>query len=148
MDDQYIDSHLIATELTLTEQRALVFQLLYTMYAFDYDISLEVIAGSYNHGFNVEIPVDSTVFKMVNAIAQEREELDKRITPLLENWRLDRLGVPTTLILRLAAWELIHTDLDPAIVLNEAVELAKCFAEKDSYKFINGVLDEFVKRAS
>ena len=148
MDDQYRESHLIATELTLTEQRALVFQLLYTLYAFDYDISLETIADNYHSGFNVEIPTDSTVFKMVDAIVHEREELDKKITPLLENWRLDRLGVPTTLILRLATWELIHTDTDPAVILNEAVELAKCFAEKDSYKFINGVLDEFVKRSS
>ena len=148
MDDQYCESHLIATELTLTEQRALAFQLLYTLYAFDYDISLEAVADNYNRGFNVEVPTDSRVFKMVEAVAQSRDELDQKIIPLLVNWRYDRLGVPTQLILRLALWELIHTDTDPAVVINEAVELAKCFAEKDSFKFINGVLDQFVKSTS
>ena len=145
MDDRFSETHLLATELTLTEQRALVFQLLYTMYAFNYEMSLEDIADNYYRGFDVEIPRDSTVFIMVNGIIEDRTELDEKIIPLLKNWRLDRLGVPTTLILRLAAWEIINTATDSAVILNEAVELAKCFAEKDSYKFINGVLDGFVK---
>lgn len=148
MDDQYSESHLLATELTLTEQRALAFQLLYTYYAFDYAISLESITDNYNSGFDVEIPADSMVFKMVHAVAQDRDSLDEKIIPLLVNWRYDRLGVPTQLILRLALWELINTDTDSAVVINEAVELAKCFAEKDSFKFVNGVLDQFVKQSS
>ena len=148
MDDQYRDSHLIATELTLTEQRALIFQLLYTLYAFDYTLSLEALADNYNRGFDVEIPTDSRVFKVVEAVAKSRDELDQKIIPFLVNWRYDRLGIPTQLILRLALWELINTDIDPAIIINEAVELAKCFAEKDSFKFINGVLDQFVKSSA
>jgi N utilization substance protein B len=42
-------------------------------------------------------------------------------------------------------WELKKGDPAASIVINEAIELAKCFAEKDAYKFINGVLDESVK---
>jgi N utilization substance protein B len=42
-------------------------------------------------------------------------------------------------------WELFHTDMPTSIVINEAVELAKCFSEKDAYKFVNGILDEAVK---
>jgi N utilization substance protein B len=38
------------------------------------------------------------------------------------------------------------TDLDVPVVINEALELAKIFAEKDGYKFVNGVLDEWAKR--
>lgn len=147
MDDQYRDFPLNATELTLTEQRALCFQLLYTLYAFDYDLSLEAIADNYHRWYEVEIPTDSAVFKTVEAVARQREELDQKIIPLIENWRFDRLGVPTILILRLAIWELINTTIDTAVVINEAVELAKCFAERDSFKFINGVLDEFVRRS-
>ncbi len=148
MDDQYRDFHLIATELTLTEQRALIFQLLYTLYAFDYTLSLEALADNYNRGFDVEIPTDSRVFKVVEAVAKSRDELDQKIIPFLVNWRYDRLGIPTQLILRLALWELVYTETDPAVIINEAVELAKCFAEKDSFKFINGVLDKFVKSTS
>jgi transcription antitermination protein NusB len=147
MDEQQRDYPLNANELTLTEQRALIFQLLYTLYAFDYDISLEAIADSYNRGFEVEIPPESNVFKTVHAVAHDRDILDQKIIPLIENWRFDRLGVPTILILRLAVWELMHTDTDPAVIINEAVELAKSFGEKDSFKFINGILDQFVKQA-
>lgn len=147
MDELYRDYPLNANELTLTEQRALIFQLLYTLYAFDYDISLETIVDNYYRGFDVEIPADSNVFKIVHAVGQDRDTLDNQIIPVIENWRFDRLGVPTILILRLAVWELMHTDTEPAIIINEAVELAKCFGEKDSFKFINGVLDEFVRRA-
>jgi N utilization substance protein B len=42
-------------------------------------------------------------------------------------------------------WELESRTVSHSIVLNEAIELAKCFAEKDAYKFINGILDEAVK---
>ncbi len=144
MEDQYRK----AAELTKTEQRALMFQLLYALYGFDYEVSLDEIIQKYNHWFMLELSEDSEVAKMVKAIADDREALDKQIIPLLENWRYDRLGISTILILRLGVWELIHTETDAAVVINEAVELAKCFGEKDSFKFINGVLDQFVKRSA
>jgi N utilization substance protein B len=65
--------------------------------------------------------------------------------PFLHNWRFDRIGCCTKLILRFAMWELFYTDTPDSIVINEAVELAKCFSEKDAYKFINGILDEAIK---
>lgn len=136
---------LLCSDLTVTEQRSLVFQLLYAVDAFEYDVSLESIADNLYRGFGVRIPLDSAVFRTAYAVSSERETLDKQITPLIENWRFDRLGVATKLILRLAVWELQHTEIDAAVVINEAVELAKCFAEKDAYKFINGILDEFLK---
>ena len=46
------------------------------------------------------------------------------------------------LILRMAAWELQHAaDTPPAVVLNEALELARTFSTDDSVRFVNGVLD-------
>ena len=46
----------------------------------------------------------------------------------------------------MALWELMETETPSTIVLNEAIELAKCFSEKDAYKFVNGVLDKAVKQ--
>ena len=138
----------LCTDLTVTEQRSLIFHLLYALDAFDYDASLEAIADNFNKGFGIIIPTDSDVFTTALAISQNREELDETIIPFIENWRFDRLGVVTKLILRLAMWELKHTQIDSPVVINEAIELAKCFAEKDSYKFINGILDEYIKRSS
>ena len=83
---------------------------------------------------------------MAKGSVEMREELDSQIKPLLKNWKFERLGCCTRLILRLALWELKQPDSIPSIVINEAIELAKAFAEKDAYKFINGLLDEASKK--
>lgn len=139
----YQDYH--CGDLTVTEQRSLVFHLLYALDSFDYDMPLNSITSNYHTGLGVLIPEDSYVFTTTQRVAAERNELDKAIVPLIENWRFDRLGLATKLILRLAIWELMHTHVDRAVIINEAVELAKCFGEKDSYKFINGILDQYIK---
>jgi transcription antitermination protein NusB len=131
---------------SLRSARAVVFQLLYAMEAFDYSVSLESIAENFGRAFNILVDPKGEVFKKASLIIEHRHELDEQIRPLLANWRLERIGYSTRLILRLALWELINTDLAPSIVINEAVELAKCFAEDDAYKFVNGILDEWVKR--
>ena len=136
----------LCTDLTVTEQRSLIFHLLYALDAFDYDISLETLCDNFKLGFGVIIPTDSNVFKTTLAVSDDRDEIDKQIMPLIENWRFDRLGLATKLILRFGVWELQSTDTDSAVIINEAVELAKCFAEKDAFKFINGILDEYTRR--
>jgi transcription antitermination protein NusB len=134
-------------DLTRRDVRSLIFHLLYAMEGFDYEVSLDSIVDNFNRGFNLAIPMDSEVVKVAREVIDQRDALDEAIMPLLANWRFDRIGVCTKLILRLAVWE-IKTDYTPhAIVINEAIELAKCFAEKDAYKFINGILDKLVKNA-
>ena len=146
MEEIKEDSILICDTLTQTEQRSLIFQLLYAVDAFDYENSLESIVDNFARGFGVVVPLESAVFKTTYSIVDERNELDSHIIPFIENWRPERLGVSTRLILRIALWELSHTNTDAVVIINEAVELAKCFAEQDAYKFINGLLDEYVKR--
>lgn len=133
-------------KLSQTEQRALIFHLLYAVDAYDYDISLETVVENFARGFGVIIPHDSMVYRYAAAIIEERETLDALLVPLIENWRFERLGVSTKLILRQSLWEFLHTPTDSAVIINEAIELAKCFAEKDAFKFVNGILDEYVKR--
>ena len=71
--------------------------------------------------------------------------IDEEIKKHLESWEMDRLGHIERAILRLGAYELLFTDLDPAIVINEAVELAKKLGSDQSPKFVNGVLDAIAK---
>lgn len=73
------------------------------------------------------------------------ETIDEAIKKHLESWDIERLGHIEKAILRLGAYELLYTDLDPAIVINEAVELAKKLGAEQSPKFINGVLDAIAK---
>ncbi|MFA5074942.1 MAG: transcription antitermination factor NusB [Candidatus Babeliales bacterium] len=127
------------------ETRSLAFHILYAADRFDYTIDFEELIDVFRTGFNLEIPEDSDAIKMAKNIIESRQELDNQIKPLLKNWKIERLGCCTLLILRLAIWELMQKEIAPSIIINEAIELAKGFAEKDAYKFINGILDEYCK---
>jgi transcription antitermination protein NusB len=135
-----------SSNLSKRDTRALTFHLLYAMDAFGYDASLEAIADNFGRGFLCIISYEDDAFTQAKAIVEEREELDAQVKPLLDNWRFERLGVCTRLIIRLALWQIINTDTISSVIINEAVELAKCFAERDAYKFVNGVLDEWIQR--
>lgn len=136
---------LVYDDLSRREIRSLIFHLLYAVDAFDYQEQLPAIVASFNHGFKLSIPHDGELVKTVQAVIDERAELDIKITPFLLNWKIDRIGLATKLILRFAFWELDRDVTPPRVILNEAIELAKCFAEKDAFKFVNGVLDEACK---
>ena len=140
-----VSGNVAYNDLSRRDVRSLIFYLLYAAEAFDYQESLEAIVDNFNRGFDVAIPLDSEVVKVVHAVINERDALDEQYKPLLSNWRFERVGVSTKLILRFATWELLRTDTDSRIVINEAVELAKRFAEKDAYKFVNGILDRLIK---
>ena len=75
------------------------------------------------------------------------DEIDEELVRQTTHWRLERLAAVDRNILRLAMYELIYeTDIPHAVVIDEAIEIAKKFGAKDSGRFVNGVLDGFVKR--
>ena len=66
---------------------------------------------------------------------------DEIIAPRLEGWTLDRLATIDRIVLRMAIFELQqHKETPAAVVINEAVELAKKFSTEDSGRYVNGVL--------
>jgi N utilization substance protein B len=69
------------------------------------------------------------------------EMLDKEIDAHLTDWDYDGIGKVEKAILRLGAYEILVAKTDKAIIINEAVELAKKLADEKSPQFINGVLD-------
>ena len=83
---------------------------------------------------------------LVLGTAADVASLDVLIQQHSEHWRLGRLAVIDRLILRLGAWELQHAgDTPPAVILNEALELARTFSTDDAVRFVNGVLDSIRK---
>ena len=137
---------IIAYELlSRRDIRSLIFHYIYAMEAFDHTVSLSTIVDRFNRGFYFAVPLNSEAVVTAQAVIDARESLDTIITPLLANWRLERVGLCTKIILRVAIFELQNKDTPSSIVINEAIELAKCFSEKDAYRFVNGVLDEFCK---
>lgn len=126
--------------------RTIIFQMLYALESFDYSVTAQDLASRFNHGFEQSIPLDGEVVQVVAAIAEQRDVLDALLIPLFANWRAERVGCCTRLILRMAMWEMQTTETPSTIIINEAIELAKNFSEKDAYRFVNGVLDQVVKK--
>ena len=74
-------------------------------------------------------------------------ELDGELARQTAHWKLERLAAVDRNILRLAMFELMHEpETPPAVVIDEAIEIAKKFGAEGSARFVNGVLDGFVKR--
>ena len=76
---------------------------------------------------------------------QEQELLDALITRRSENWKLERMPVVDRNLLRLAAFELLRTETPAAVVIDEAIELARRFSGEEAARFVNGVLDAMRK---
>ena len=83
---------------------------------------------------------------LVLGTIENAPESDAMISPLLEGWTLDRLPIIDRIILRMGAFELNHRrETDPAVVVNEAVELAKKYSTEDSGRYVNGVLGRVLR---
>jgi N utilization substance protein B len=79
---------------------------------------------------------------IVRGVAENLAALDKRVASASQNWRLERMSRVDRNLLRLGTWELMfRADIPRAVILDEAVELAKSFGTDESSGFVNGVLD-------
>ncbi|MCK4499182.1 transcription antitermination factor NusB [Candidatus Babeliales bacterium] len=125
--------------------RSLAFHLAYAAHAFDYAVPLETIVENYSEGFGLVVGYDAFSIELARGAIDNRDELDKKVEPGLQNWKLDRLSWSVRIILRLALWERLNKDTAFSVIINEAVELAHGFGEQDSYRIVNGLLDELFK---
>lgn len=90
-----------------------------------------------------EIPEGARDFagELVRQVRGHAEALDSTIAAHARNWRITRMAVVDRNILRLATWELIYTETPSAVILDEAVDLARRFGDDPSPAFVNGILD-------
>lgn len=74
-------------------------------------------------------------------------EIDEMIKKhLAANWSLERINKVALAILRTSTYEIVfQKDIEPKIVIDEAINIAKDYGSDDSYKFINAVLDKIGK---
>jgi N utilization substance protein B len=85
---------------------------------------------------------------LLRGTRRQRPELDALLSAQADNWSLDRMAVTDRNVLRLAAYEIRHTETPPRVVINEAVNLAKRYGARQSAPFVNGVLDSLLPRHS
>ena len=86
---------------------------------------------------------DEYFVKLVTGIAENRDQIDGLIRGNLENWTLERLANIDRNLLRIAVYEMIHSDDVPvSVAMNEAIEIAKKFGDDQSSSFVNAVLSK------
>ena len=89
---------------------------------------------------------DAYTVELVSGVDGRLAELDGRIGAAAERWSLDRMPVLDRNLLRLASFELLNSaDVPTAVILDEAVELAKLLSTADSSRFVNGVLGRIAR---
>jgi N utilization substance protein B len=86
--------------------------------------------------------------ELARGVLLRREEIDQNLESQADNWRLVRMAIVDRNVLRLAMYELMFEgDVPAAVVIDEAVEIAKRFGSERSSQFINGLLDGFLHRS-
>lgn len=83
--------------------------------------------------------------ELVSGVRRNRPDMDALIEQVAENWSLKRMAATDRNILRLGAYEILHTDTPEKVSIDEAVELAKRFGSDQSAQFVNGILDKLMR---
>lgn len=124
--------------------RVLAFQTLYS-----WDINNESVDELLTFSWKKEdINEDVASFArlLIAGTIENLDAIDDVIKKNIRNWDFDRLAKVDLAILRLSVFEILYQEDVPAgVSINEAIEIAKGFGADESYKFINGVLDN-IKR--
>jgi N utilization substance protein B len=85
---------------------------------------------------------------LFSGAVEDMARIDDQITRHAEHWKIQRMPSVDRNILRLAVYEMLHTDTPPAVAIDEALELARRFSGEESVHFVNGVLDAIRKEVA
>jgi N utilization substance protein B len=97
---------------------------------------------------DLTISPDPFAVELVEGISGRLPEIDGRIEALARDWTISRMPWVDRNILRLGAYEILaHDDVPVAVIINEAVDLAKRFSTEEAGRFVNGVLSALAKDA-
>ncbi|MFB6355687.1 MAG: transcription antitermination factor NusB [bacterium] len=98
------------------------------------------VTGEYQPEENGEF-----VSQLIEGVEEHHDTLDEQLSEHLDEWRMDRIYPVERVLLRLGLFEILHTETNKAVVINEAVELAKRYGDEGTAAFVNGLLDNFSK---
>ena len=89
--------------------------------------------------------IDDYPRELAEAVIEQHEELDRRVTEASDEWPADRLGALERNILRLALLELDRGEVPLEVAIDEAVSLAKRYSSEDAGGLVNGILGRIVR---
>ncbi|MCH5313276.1 MAG: transcription antitermination factor NusB [Helicobacter sp.] len=129
---------------TRTQAREAVIGMLYAYDVGNEDILL--MARSMFDEKKIKNKQQDFAYALLQGVIAHLAQIDECIAPHLKEWEFSRLGGMERAMLRLGAYEILYTDTDTPVVINEAVELGKLYGgEESAPRFINGVLDALSK---
>jgi len=108
----------------------------------------EVFDAYFDSLYSAEQPGrDEFAASLVRGTVEQVSALDERIAKHAEHWRMERMSAVDRNILRLALYEMTSVGTPAAVVIDEALELARKFSGDESVQFVNGVLDAIHREA-
>ena len=97
-----------------------------------------------------EFPIDPDPFAadLIAGVGEHQAEIDEIIRRFAKDWTLERMPVVDRNLLRVGVYELVHRpDVPTAVVISEAVELARRYSTEESGRFVNGMLGRIAEEA-
>ncbi len=87
--------------------------------------------------------IDGYLYELTIGTVEHEKQYIEKIQPILrKDWSFDRLSLIEQAILLVSAQEILALDTPKPVVINEAITIAKKYCDDDSYKMINGILDQ------
>lgn len=105
------------------------------------DADLHWIRNSVEEQLNDETLVNFA-WSLFTGVREQRDAIDEKITAVSDHWRIDRMAPTDRNVIRIGIFEIEKIGTPSAVVLNEAVELAREFGTEHSSAFVNGILDK------
>ncbi len=90
-------------------------------------------------------PLDAFTRRLVSGVARHRDEIDAVIGRHARGWTVQRMPLVDRNVLRLGVYELLYEEVPAAVVIDEAVELAKSLSTDESPRYVNGVLSAVLR---
>ncbi len=98
-----------------------------------------------NDNLELDSPILSFAKDLSAGVVENLDQIDRIIIIKSKNWEFSRISPIDKALLRLGIYELLFTNVPRAVVINEALEIAKVFSSESSGKFINGILNQVNK---
>ncbi|MBE6059487.1 MAG: transcription antitermination factor NusB [Clostridium sulfidigenes] len=87
------------------------------------------------------------VIRVLKGVSENEAQINETITKYLVKWKLERLPKMNLAILKMATYEILFDeDIPNKVTINEAIELAKRYGDDNAPSFINGVLNNLIKK--
>jgi N utilization substance protein B len=128
--------------------RELALHVLYAMDAGQCPLD-EALAGYRGMHFPRKRALSPFARELLTKTASAINSIDAHLQSVIEHWRLNRVSLVDRNLLRLATAEILFCDDIPLkVTINEYIEIAKIYGDKDSPAFVNGILDKIAKTMS